>query len=62
MTPEKRLELAFQMTASMRALVADGIRQRHPDYNEQQVKLALIRLTLGDELFHEVYPGVEIAG
>jgi hypothetical protein len=61
MPPEKRLAQAFQMTAAARALSAAGIRQRHPEYTERQVKLALIRLTLGDELFRKVFPGVEIA-
>jgi len=61
MAPEQRLAQAFQMTAAARALSAAGIRQRHPDYTDRQVKVALIRLTLGDELFRRVYPGLEIA-
>jgi hypothetical protein len=61
MAPEKRLALAFEMTRSARALSAAGIRFRHPEYTEQQVKLALIRLILGDELFRLVNPGVESA-
>ena len=61
MPPEKRLALAFRMTASARALSAAGIRYRHPEYTDRQVTLALIRLTLGDELFRRVYPNVEIA-
>jgi hypothetical protein len=62
MAPEKRLELAFQMTADLRRRLADGIRQRHPAYNERQVHLAVIRLTLGEELFRIVYPGVDVKG
>ena len=61
MPPEKRLAQAFEMTRSARALSAAGIRHRHPEYTDRQVKLALIRLTLGDDLFRQVYPGVEIA-
>jgi hypothetical protein len=60
MPPEQRLQLAFQMTDSLRQVAAAGVRHRHPEYNEQQVRLAVIRLTLGDQLFHEVYPGVNI--
>lgn len=62
MAPERRLELAFQMTADLRRRLADGIRQRHPEYDEHQVRLAVIRLTLGEELFQTVYPGVDIHG
>lgn len=61
MPPEQRLRLAFEMTASVRALTAAGIRARHQDYTEREVQLAVIRLTLGEELFRHVYPGVDVA-
>jgi hypothetical protein len=60
MTPEKRLEMAFQMTAELRRRLAEGVRQRHPDYTERQMQLAVIRLTLGEGLFRLVYPGVTV--
>lgn len=62
MTPEKRLELAFQMTNDLRRRLAEGVRQRHPEYSEDQVRLAVIRLTLGDDLFRTVYPDVDVKG
>jgi hypothetical protein len=61
MSGSRRLELALQMSDSLRHMVAAGVRSRHPEYSEAQVKFALIRLTLGDRLFRQVYPGVEIA-
>jgi len=61
MSPERRLEIAFEMTETLRSIVAAGVRSRHPEYSEQQVKLAMIRLWLGDELFRKVYPGVDVA-
>jgi hypothetical protein len=61
MSPNRRLELALQMSDSLRSVVAAGVRNRHPDYSEEQVRLAVARLWLGDELFHQVHPGVEIA-
>jgi len=61
MPPSKRLELALRMSDSMRELVASGVRARHPEYDEQQVKFAVNRLLLGDELFRKAFPGVEIA-
>jgi hypothetical protein len=60
MPPSKRLELACQMSDSARLLSAAGVRHRHPDYGEEQVKMAVIRLTLGEELFRKVYPGVNV--
>jgi hypothetical protein len=60
MPPERRLELALRMSDSLRALTAAGVRHRHPEYDEEQVRLAVIRLTLGDELFRQVYPGVAV--
>jgi hypothetical protein len=62
LTPEKRLQQAFQMTADLQRRLADGVRQRHPEYDERQVRLAVIRLRLGDELFRAVYPGVDVRG
>lgn len=60
MAPEKRLELAFQMTADLRRRLAEGVRQRHPEYGARQVQRAVIRLTLGEELFRAVYPSVDV--
>ncbi len=62
MSPEKRLKLAFQMTADLRRRLAEGVRQRHPEYDAHQIQLAVIRLTLGEELFRTVYPGVDVRG
>jgi hypothetical protein len=60
MPPEKRLRLAFQMSDSARAIAAAGVRARHPEYTERQVRLAVIRLRLGEELFRRVYPGEDV--
>jgi hypothetical protein len=61
MSPARRLELACQMSDTLRHTVAAGVRGRHPDYSVEQVRLAVARLWLGDDLFRKVYPGVEIA-
>ena len=61
LSPTRRLEMACRMTDSLRELVKAGVRNRHPEYDERLVKLAMIRLFLGDELFHKVYPGVDVA-
>jgi hypothetical protein len=56
MSPEKRLENAVSLAQSARKLMAEGIRARHPEYSEQEVRLASIRLTLGEALFACAYP------
>jgi len=60
MSPEQRLSLACQMNDSLRARLADGVRHRHPELSEEDVKLAVIRLYLGDELFGHAFPGVNV--
>jgi hypothetical protein len=56
MAPQQRCAIAAQMSADARAIALAGIRQRHPGYDEQQARLALFRLLLGDELFRRVWP------
>ncbi len=60
MSASRRLELALEMTESLRRVVASGVRSRHPDYSEEQVRLAVARLWLGDDLFRQSHPGIEI--
>jgi hypothetical protein len=60
MSPERRLHLAFQMTASARKLSAAGVRARHPEYTDRQVELAVIRMMLGEELFRRAYPDEDV--
>jgi hypothetical protein len=57
---ERRLAMALQMTSALRRLVAAGVRGRHPEYSAEQVRLAVSRLTLGEELFHRAFPGIEV--
>ena len=56
MTPDERLQRGSELSQLSRGLLADGVRYRHPDYNEDEVRLAVIRIELGDELFLKVYP------
>lgn len=60
MTPEERFRRALRLSDELREVLVAGIRQRHPDYDEQTVKLARNRLLWGDALFAEVYPGVTV--
>jgi hypothetical protein len=60
MAPVERLRIAFEMSDSVRRLSAAGVRSRHHDYSEEQVRLAVIRLSLGEDLFRKAYPGVDV--
>jgi hypothetical protein len=60
MPPAKRLRLVLALSDSLRAVVAAGVRNRHPEFNAQEVKLSVARLTLGEPLFRKVYPDVRL--
>ena len=51
MGPEGRLLAALEMSEEMGRVLEDGVRARHPGYSEDDVRLAAIRLRLGDALF-----------
>jgi hypothetical protein len=57
MTPGRRIELGFEMSEEAFEVMAAGIRMRHPNYTEDQVRWALIRLrTEDDDLFRRAWP------
>jgi hypothetical protein len=56
MKPEARLQAGIDLAQTCRKLLGAGVRTRHPEYDENQVKLAVIRLQLREELFLKVYP------
>ena len=60
MPASQRLHLALSMGDSIRRIVAAGVRSRHPLYTEEQVRQAVIRLSLGEELFRKAYPDCDI--
>src|SRR5205085_5101549 len=60
MPPEKRLDMACQMSDAVRSLSAAGVRARHPEYTDREVELAVIRLCLGETLFRLAYPDQDV--
>lgn len=56
MTPEQRLQLAIDLAQTCRKLLFEGVHQRHPEYKAEDIKLAVIRLQIGGELFCKAYP------
>lgn len=59
---EGRARMAIELSDNLREIIEYGIRQRHPEYSNREVRLAVIRLTIGEQLFRQAYPGIEIKG
>ena len=56
MSADRKLRLVFEWSDLARGTFEAGIRHRHPDYTDSDVRMARIRHELGDELFQRVYP------
>ena len=54
--PEGRLDKALELAELSRQLLTEGVRLRHPEYSADEVRLAVIRLQLPEELFRAAYP------
>jgi hypothetical protein len=57
---EGRAKLTFRLCDNLRRVLAEGVRHRHPQYTDDQVRLAVTRLRLGDALFRKAFPAVDI--
>jgi hypothetical protein len=55
-----RFRAGLNLCEEVRSGLSAAVRARHPEYDEETVRLATVRLLLGEELFHEVYPDVEV--
>jgi hypothetical protein len=60
MSPAQRLDIVAQLSEDVRSLQMVGIRMRHPEYSDEQVRHALFRLLYGEELFKRVWPDVPL--
>ncbi len=57
---EVRLKMAFELSDNLRSLVEAGVRQRHPDFDEQRVQQEVVRLMVGETLFRQMRPDTKI--
>jgi len=57
---EGRANMAIELSDGLRATIEAGIRQRHPEYDDNKVRLAIFCLTLGDKLFSQCYPDIKV--
>jgi len=56
MGPQRRVELAFELSERMRELAVEGIRARSPGLSLAEARRILWRKLLGDELFRAAFP------
>lgn len=52
---EGRSRMTAILCENLRGSIEAGVRMRHPEYDEEQVRREVIRRMLGDELFHRVF-------
>ena len=50
MSAGEKFALVQSLTAAVVALCKQGIRERHPEYNEQEVKIHFVDMNYGHEL------------
>ena len=55
-----RANMAIELSDGLRGIVESGVRKRHPDYDDNTVRLAALRMAIGEELFHQSYPDIEV--
>ncbi|MEN6575817.1 MAG: hypothetical protein ABFD90_05685 [Phycisphaerales bacterium] len=53
--PSGRAAMTFELCDNLRRLVRDGVRHRHPDWDDRNVEREVIRLMIGDSLFQRAY-------
>lgn len=54
--PARRVEMALRMSDDARAVTMDGIRGRHPEYDEAMVRQAFFRALYGDAAYRKIWP------
>jgi len=50
-----RAAMTFELSDNLRQIVADGVRHRHPSWDETRVKREIFRIVYGRRLFNEVF-------
>ena len=55
-----RVAVMFRLGEMTRRTTMAGIRSRHPEYDDTQVRLTLARLLFGDELVRRAWPGRDL--
>lgn len=59
-TPEFRAQRMHELSKMTKELTMSGIRLRHPEYTDEQIKYAYLRLIMGKKNFAQCFPSVSI--
>ncbi len=60
MPREQRFRQALEFSSMIRAIGMSGARIRHPEYDERQLKLAWLRMSMGDAAFEQLFSGENV--
>jgi hypothetical protein len=60
-SPWRKMEMLAGLNASMKTLALSGLRLRHPQASESELRRRLAGLLLGEELARKVYGELEHA-
>lgn len=60
-SPAKKMEMLTQLNSAANELAMCGLRKRHPDASQEQLKRMLASLLLGEDLAKKVYGDLEDA-
>ena len=55
MSAERRTMLMAEHCNAMYQNTLAGIRDRHPEYTDQEARLSMAKMILGEDLFREAY-------
>jgi len=50
-----RAEMTFQLSDNLRSIVEAGIHHRHPNYSPDEIKRAVLSLTVDKNLFSQAF-------
>ena len=56
-----RAEMTFELSDNLRSIVEAGIRQRHPDYTQDEIKQAALSLVMDRNIVRQAFGGREVA-
>lgn len=60
LTPDARVAMAVELSESVRLIAIEGIRNRHPQYSDDEVSRALLALLYGRDLAQRVWPRMTV--
>jgi hypothetical protein len=56
LTGQEKVRMALEMTETANQICKQGIAHRHPNYTEEEIHFAFLRIIWGHELFAQVHP------